>query len=454
MISDKEKALSKLNPQTQKYQEELDDMIAKKKQLEDDIEVLKAQIEDADEQISIIDEQLAGTEQVAGYHKEQIAIEAEIEKLSEDLKTLEDERLSIIKKYYVLLMFYDSNSKTKGYIADKEAKGNLPPDIDRDLILKSIKEKKCAICKQDITGDIARHFDELLEKFSVSSGVSNKLMEIKNDVIACCEEAEKYREKREEINKKIRETEETIKARKDREEELNRKMSGVSNIEDIESLIKDKKRYKSLRDTNAEKIGNYKEQINQKNTDIDLKRAQIERATQQDEQSNNLKEQLIFLKAARDVVKSIEDEVVNEIKQEMEQETFSIFSRLIWKKNTYQRIEFSDTYKLKLFHVHGDSCLGSCSAAERELLALAFTLALHKVSHHDSLLFIDTPVGRVSDQNRSFFAQSIVEVSKNKQVILAFTPSEYSSEISECFDFDASSKATLKTTSEITTIVK
>ncbi len=76
-----------------------------------------------------------------------------------------------------------------------------------------------------------------------------------------------------------------------------------------------------------------------------------------------------------------------------------------------------------------DDCLYSCSAAEKELLALSFTIALHNVSGYDNLLFIDTPVGRVSDVNRENFARVLLEVSQGKQIILAFTPSEFSSEI-------------------------
>ena len=73
--------------------------------------------------------------------------------------------------------------------------------------------------------------------------------------------------------------------------------------------------------------------------------------------------------------------------------------------------------------------MDSCSAAEKELLALAFTIALHTVSEYDNLLFIDTPVGRISDDNRENFAKVLLSISDRKQIILAFTPSEYSEEI-------------------------
>ena len=107
--------------------------------------------------------------------------------------------------------------------------------------------------------------------------------------------------------------------------------------------------------------------------------------------------------------------------------------KLIWKKGIYDDIVLEEQYQLDLIHRDGYPCVGSCSAAERSLLALAFTLALHEVSGFNSLLFIDTPVARVSGENRHNFAEVLKHVSENKQLILAFTPDEYSEKIQAIF---------------------
>jgi DNA sulfur modification protein DndD len=94
--------------------------------------------------------------------------------------------------------------------------------------------------------------------------------------------------------------------------------------------------------------------------------------------------------------------------------------------------------------VIGYECLGSISAAERELLALSFTLALHKVSGFDSPILIDTPVARVSDQNRENLGRVFSEVGRNRQIILLFTPAEFSEEISKILDRTASTRRILE----------
>jgi len=120
------------------------------------------------------------------------------------------------------------------------------------------------------------------------------------------------------------------------------------------------------------------------------------------------------------------------------QRTFDTFSSLIWKEKTYKKVVIDDSFNIDLIHTDGYSCLGSCSAAERALLALSFTLSLHKVSGFEAPLVIDSPVGRVSDINRENFGKVLTKVSKGKQLVMLFTPSEYSDEIKPLFQKNAS----------------
>ena len=87
------------------------------------------------------------------------------------------------------------------------------------------------------------------------------------------------------------------------------------------------------------------------------------------------------------------------------------------------------------------------------MLALSFTLALHEVSGFNSLLFIDTPVARVSDVNRINFANVLCEVSMNKQIIMTFTPDEYSPEIKKIFNPAAKTKVDLQMINEKEVVV-
>ena len=120
---------------------------------------------------------------------------------------------------------------------------------------------------------------------------------------------------------------------------------------------------------------------------------------------------------------------MDECRVSIQNETFRIFDNLIWKKDAFSKVEILENYSFRLLDKYGNQTLGSCSAAETALLALSFTLALQLVSKHDSLLFIDTPIGRVGVQNRTNFMNTLLKVAKEKQVILTFTPTEYDTNV-------------------------
>ena len=87
-------------------------------------------------------------------------------------------------------------------------------------------------------------------------------------------------------------------------------------------------------------------------------------------------------------------------------------------------------------------------------MALSFTLALHKIANLKTPLVIDTPLSRVSDENRVNFAKIIESLSKDKQVILLFTPAEYSEDIQGILDPINSAKVLLNTKQENETFMR
>ena len=236
---------------------------------------------------------------------------------------------------------------------------------------------------------------------------------------------------------------------------LQKKISSVSDVEAIEIEMQRKVNNEKTKERNIEKRGSYKNELENKKRDLEIAKKEYDEAVGKNEACKELKRYLDFVSNAKIIISTIRDEIVSDVKYSMEKLTMKIFEELLWKKETYGRIELDDNFRLRLFHKATNlSCLDSCSAAEKELLALAFTIALHTVSGYDNLLFIDTPVGRVSDTNRENFAKVLLDISDKKQIILAFTPSEYSDEISCIFNETTVSSLNYLGTDEATTKIK
>ena len=147
-------------------------------------------------------------------------------------------------------------------------------------------------------------------------------------------------------------------------------------------------------------------------------------------------------------------EIIEECRKEMEVATFEIFDKLIWKKNAFSKVNILEDYSFELLDAYEQQTLGACSAAERALLALSFTVALQQTSGHDSLLYIDTPLGRVGEKNRINFAKVLTGIGESKQVILSFTPTEYDDNVRRQLANEYSSYCELYFENGVTTIKK
>jgi len=97
----------------------------------------------------------------------------------------------------------------------------------------------------------------------------------------------------------------------------------------------------------------------------------------------------------------------------------------MWKKETFREVKIDDNYDIKLIHADGYECLGSISGGEREVLALSFTMALHKISGFDAPILIDRPFAMVSGEPINHVAKILLSLSREKQLILFLTPNDY-----------------------------
>ena len=71
---------------------------------------------------------------------------------------------------------------------------------------------------------------------------------------------------------------------------------------------------------------------------------------------------------------------------------------------------------------------------------------------HDSLQFIDTPIGREDQHNRQNIIKTHCEIAKTKQVILTFTPTEYDDKVAAALQDKYASFSQLSMSDGITII--
>jgi DNA sulfur modification protein DndD len=432
------------------------------------LEECKGQIGRLEEGISEIESQIAVSDRIISDNTDYLSgqdnlpeLEASYQKLRGKQTQLEIELTRLMQRMYVFvrelkvaITFYPAAKKALDIIAQKEASKSLPPNIDKALLIEMLSLHKCTICDHDLNPSDEKHIQQLVDRFQLSSAASNVLTGIRSELDRIVATVMAYPEEKKAIIKSKQTLEGQIKENERELQEIDNKISRFSDKEDIRHKHQERAEHEALKTTNLQKLGSTKQRMVEAQNTYETLSADLKKSMAKVAECQRIQQLIEFSERGRDIVGSIQEEMMHEVREKMEKRTSAYFTRLVWKKNTYDRIVLNDDYQLDLIHKDGYSCVGTCSAAERCLLALSFTLALHEVSGFNSLLFIDTPVARVSDLNRINFAEVLRDVSMGKQIIMTFTPDEYSTEIRNVFDTTASTNVGLYMVNEKVTVVK
>jgi len=457
-IKECDKTMSNLNPKLREKQESVDKLEKAMTDLERDIDDLEQSNENARLKIIELDKLLNGNENVSEDNRRYKELSEQIDELETKRKGLDADQKKLISKYYVLLSMYDINDSTSKYIRDKEDRGQLPTSIDPEEIVKSLDAGECMFCKTGLSHSAEEHLRELLKQSALSTKAGGKLTEIKNDIEKACREARKYNEAISDLKQSIEEVEKEKAKLEAASEAIRIRLNACSDVESVSTWFQQKEDLSKAMRSNDQKIGSYRNELKNKGTQLEDARKELRKAQQNTEKCDEARKQKEVAREIKEIIESVEEDVSKTIRTNMEDKTKYWFDTLLWKKNTYTSIHLDDKYDIELIDSFGRSCLGSCSAAERQMLALSFTLALHEVSGYDGMLFIDTPMSRVSGENRKNFADVLRQTSMEKQIILTLTSDEFSANVREMFTSEYRSSMTLmkvdSTEKEVITEVK
>ena len=393
------------------------------------IDTLKTQINNCDDEIATLDNIISGHVHVSEKTARLKEVDGLIDTLKDEIVKKKAEMMVFAREYVQYFAMYPAIKSLYIYIQEQDKHGKLPPRIDK-FLLKAIEEHKhCLVCDQDLSDHSYSFIQELRKELEVSSDTSALLNKTVVVLRQYLEKLSQYKAKSETL---INEEKALRKQHDDyleEEKQLNTYLMNIPNTEAITKAIEDKKEYRKKRDDIVAKKGVEEEHKKKLDNDLYNQSKVLKSLIEKNKQLEKINQQADYCKKCRNVLKETRLDLLEESRREMEQETFDTFSRLLWKKDAFSKVEILEDYTFRLLDKYGSQTLGSCSAAERALLALSFTLALQKVSMHDSLLFIDTPIGRVDQDNRLNFVNTLCEIAKSKQVILTFTPVEYDDKV-------------------------
>jgi DNA sulfur modification protein DndD len=397
----------------------------------------KKQIEQLDEEkrglveeINKLEEELKNQPNVESLITRQKSLEKERKKTEEKLGEKREEKRLVVTRLAKVVFLGEAVTKALRLAEEKRKRRELPPPVNTTLLVGALRDGICPVCRRLLDPESRKNIVSVLQEVQDSTLVGNRLLELERILTKLRTKVESGVKELQHLEEEIAKLEEDLKKQKEEIGNIKNKLESC-NVEEVKRKTRMLEEKKQRRDYLLQKQGECKafkeayerslEQRKKEYEDLLKKRATSEESAQISG---------ICQKASR-ALEGARKRILEEIRKEIERVAQETFFRLLWKRESFKSVQIREDYTIEVFDRDGRNCLGSLSAAERELLALSFILALHSLSGFQAPLVVDTPLARVSDEHRENFAEALLEVSRDKQIILLLTPAEFSKEVED-----------------------
>jgi len=425
-----QKSCAKLVPEAEQAAEWLARLTKQQEEFEEKLRNLSAERREADQRIQEIREELKKWSRKEGEISQLLSRREELEKRKGELSAHIDQIRKAKLRFLVLdsapkVLTYDALVKLANQIREREESGRIPPEYQKSFLERLLRRGEC-ICGTDLEAKpsarekiegLLRSSDDLGEK-------SLDLIRLEGDANKLVSDVRTFQKRwsgfNYELERAEKEFEHVIR-------ELDRIDQDVVHVpvEQVRELESRWQRWQSILrkiDGDMQLTRSQHEQIQVK---IRAAEADYRKQLKKSNERRELVRRLEFCDEALEAAKRTRDELMNEIREELERKTQTQFLSLVWDKARYNRVLIDENYNVSVRDSSDLEAFGSLSAGEGTVLALAFMAAVNSVSGFDVPIIIDTLLGRISAHVRDLIAEKLPNFIPGKQVLLLMTDTEY-----------------------------
>ncbi|MCG1023456.1 AAA family ATPase [Sutcliffiella horikoshii] len=329
------------------------------------------------------------------------------------------------------LVMKESYSSVKSYLDQilVDQKDLIPIEV----IEKSLRDKTCACCNNDLQvhQENMHHIEQLRQNYKrseltplislISSGIHDFSLEEEEIMDVINQKLVEFREIKQgidDIDKQLQQFNAEIQGKAQEQE----------NLKQLESTLQSKK--EMLHSLGVE-IESLRSQIKQKEKDLEAQEKAFNRLLRENESLRIDAKVLQIIDDLKDNFGKVFNEYSDEMRHKLTTETTLIFKELIDRKDKelINRIDINEKYEINIIGWDGVDITQDISQGQRQVVALSFITSLAKVASGGSAdinfpLFMDTPFGRISGNNRDHLIDNIPNLTS--QWILLLTDTELS----------------------------
>lgn len=414
------------------------------KQKEEDIEAKKLEIINLNEKIELKTENYNCCLAEIDENEVKLAENEGIRVIQETMNLIKDKKNEKIRSLKYLKQSLKSEHFNQGhmifmkesYLSTKSYLNQIVIDqkdlISIEVIEKSLGDMVCSCCKTDLN-KIKEAYDNIIKM--KENYKRSEVTPLVTDINGTIHE---FMNKKDDISKNIKDKLKEIRFIKDEIEVINKEIDRYKeniqefsnseiNLKEIEKTLEDKKRLADELNTEIQRL----------TFEIEVKTKELEKL---ERENNELMEKdvalrydykkLDYISKLKSSFEIIFKEYSDEMREELMKETTAIFRKLIDNKdrNLIESIKINEKYELEIYNWHGIKITQDLSQGQKQVMALSFITALAKVAsggneNVDFPLFMDTPFGRISGNNRDNLIENIPNLTS--QWILLLTDTEF-----------------------------
>lgn len=423
-----------LDPKVHEMEQKLNEIDSNIKESITNKEKKENQLDGIKGEIKKLEEYLDDKPNVKEIKAEINDLNRQLEQKGKILNEKEQEKKEILYENSKIIYLYEPLINFKDYVEKHKGK-DYPITNDRKLI-ENVLDKRTCICGTDVEPESTEEIElnKLLDQIELSSDVIMELTGYAASVDSFTQNLERFKKDIHRINDDIENLNEEKNILQDKISRGEKKILGFDE-EEIVQMYEELNDYKKMKDKNHEIIGGYKIDIERQQKEYKKYEEKFEKELKKQEQHTELYQQLNFIDNALDILQKSRESILIDIKHRVKEEFNNMFFKLMWKIKTYSHLDINDENEIKVFNDRGNSCLGSFSGGEREVLALSFTLALQSVSGFEAPIIIDRPYAMVSGEPIHYITEILKEIAKKKQIILLITPNDFKEVQSKLIDY-------------------
>lgn len=431
-IDDKRKELNKLGNPNSDANSKLEEYNTKSKYLKTEQqrhEKLEETYNSLDKELKDLMKSLGSTPSIKELEKRRNEKIEQKDQLNKAIEHKKEELNDLIIKESPKILAKDAFIESLKIIEENQDESYIYP-IDEGILDDSLHDNSCKVCDRIFDEELVNYIKTKKAKLYLISPEDKILSEHKKSFKKFKDITDDFKKKEnslqdelstlnstvETLENEIKEFYNTIKVNEHLKESIDRR-------DELLDILPEKKSELDTLAVNNQRLENEVEKIY----------GEYLKLLEEEEEYKEISAKIKLCKDSLKVLKKVKKDMMATTRMTIQNATNDKFFRLIRKSKSFGEIEINENYEVKLFDERGRPSTSSASASEKELLALAFILAIHSVSGFESPLVVDTLLARTSGQQRLNVAESCLNVSEEKQLLLFLLDEEYSKPVKDLF---------------------